>query len=423
MYGGAAGGGKTDALLMAALQHVHVPRYAALFVMRTFSDLSLPSAGMSRARDWLGGTAARPVDGGRSWHFPSGASLTFGHLDKVGDEEKYRTAEFQFIAFDELTRFPEGQYRYLFSRLRRVAGMDVPPRVRSGTNPGGKGHEWVRSRFLPDEFLTTKGDAKYAATWWKGKRLFVPARLEDNAHLDADDYEKSLDELLPVDRDRLRKGDWNAHAGGHFKEEWLRPYVEQQDAYWIPHTQEAAWKRDCVVVVAVDPAGGISEDADHTAIVVCALTPRGSILVLEVVRERLGVEGVVPRLQDVCLRRRPMWVVMESAFAQSAYVREARRTPGIPTVHPIDPGGQSKLVRATPMILRGKNGGICMPQEQRMVSWCEPFTSELCAFTGDERMDASDDQVDALAYLVLAIDRFGLGAVDDSPGAWGARGR
>lgn len=415
MYGGAAGGGKTDALLMAALQYAHVPGYAALFIMRTFSDLSLPNAGMQRARDWLAGTGSRPVDGGRSWVFPSGASLTFGHMDKVGDEEKYRTAEFQFIAFDELTRFPEGQYRFLFSRLRRIKGMDVPLRVRSGTNPGGKGHEWVKKRFLPPAFLTEKGEAKYRRTWWNGKRLFVPARLEDNAHLDADDYEKSLDKLLPVDRDRLRKGDWSAHQGGHFQEEWLQSFVEQEDCYWIPSLGEVAKKWDCAIIVAVDPAGGISEDADYTAIVVCALTPAGTLLVLEVVRERLGVEGVVPRLAETCMRRRPLWVAIESDFAQSAYIREARRTEGIPTVNPITTGGRSKLVRATPMILRGKARRICLPRDREAHRWCEPFVSELCAFTGDERLDAHDDQVDALSHLVLAVDNFGLGRDDDGP--------
>lgn len=411
---------------MAALQYVDVPDYAALVLMKTFSDLALPKAGMTRTYEWLAGTDARPVDGGRSWRFPSGASLTFGYLDKSGDEQRYRTAEFQYVAFDELTRFPEQPYRFLFSRIRRPKEgplAEVPLRMRSATNPGGKYGEWVKDYFVPDEYLRATKAERFGKVWWKGDRLFVPAHRSDNPSLDQEEYGRMLARLLPVERAQQDEGDWTAHAGGHFQKEWLKPYVEQQDAYWIPHTGEAAWKHSCAVIVAVDPAGGISDDSDYTAMAVCALTPGGSLLLLEFVRERLGVEGVVPRLQDVCIRRRPMWVVMEAAFAQSAYVREARRTSGIPTVHPIDPGGQSKLVRATPMILWGKAGRICMPQDQRLLSWCEPFTSELCAFTGDDTKDAYDDQVDALAYAVLAIDRFGLGGCDDSPGYWGGRGR
>lgn len=425
LYGGAAGGGKTDALLMGALQYVDTPGYAALLLMKTFPDLALPNAGMSRAREWLGGGAARPVDGGRAWHFPSGASLTFGYLDHLGDEQRYRTAEFQYVAFDELTRFPEQPYRFLFSRLRKPAAgplADVPLRMRAATNPGGKYGEWVKERFIPAEYHREKGDDRFGRLWWKGESLFVPARRSDNPTLNQDEYGRMLSRLLPVERAQQDDGDWTAHAGGHFREEWLRAYDEFEDSYLVAHTHEVALKRDCLVCAAVDPAGGVSDSADYTAIVVCAITPGGSLLVLEVLRERVGVEGVVPLLAEACLRRRPAWVVMEAAFAQSAYVREARKA-GIPNVHPIDPGGQSKLVRATPMILRGKDGMVCLPRRREGLHWVEPFTSELCAFTGDDTMDAYDDQVDALAYVVLALDRFGLGATDDGPAVYARRGQ
>src|SRR4051812_48713519 len=77
-YGGAAGGGKSDALLAGALQYVDVPGYAALLLRRTFSDLALPSALMARAHEWLGPTNARWNDTTKTWTFPSGASVTFG---------------------------------------------------------------------------------------------------------------------------------------------------------------------------------------------------------------------------------------------------------------------------------------------------------------------------------------------------------
>ena len=81
LYGGQAGGGKSSALLMAALQYVDVPGYAALLLRRTYADLSLPGALMDRAADWLQPTDAHWNDTAKTWTFPSGATVTFGYLE------------------------------------------------------------------------------------------------------------------------------------------------------------------------------------------------------------------------------------------------------------------------------------------------------------------------------------------------------
>lgn len=136
---------------MAALQYVDVPHYAALLLRRSYTDLSLPGALMDRAKAWLIPTDAEWRESSKTWYFPSGATLTFGYLDQTGAEYRYQSTEFQFIGFDELTQFEERQYRYLFSRLRRTSDIDVPLRMRSASNPGGIGHEWVRHRFLGEQ--------------------------------------------------------------------------------------------------------------------------------------------------------------------------------------------------------------------------------------------------------------------------------
>lgn len=205
LYGGAAGGGKSSALLMGALQYVDVPGYSALILRRTFADLAKPGAIMDRAREWLAGTDARWNEQKHQFRFPSGAVLSFGHLESENDKYAYQGAEYQYIGFDELTHFTITMYTYLRSRLRRLLNVNVPLRVRCGSNPGGVGHEWVYSRFFT-----------HANQPGKPRRIFIPASLDDNLYLDKATYEESLGELDPVTYRQLRHGDWTAMVAGEY---------------------------------------------------------------------------------------------------------------------------------------------------------------------------------------------------------------
>lgn len=200
LYGGAAGGGKSDALLMGGLEYVDVPGYAALLLRRTYAELSKSDGLIPRSHAWLANTAARWNDGLKQWTFPSGATLSFGYLDNPNDHYQYQSTAYQYVAFDELTHFRENQYRYLFSRVRRPKGFPVPLRVRAGSNPGGVGHAWVYKRFVRGPL--------------PAGRSFIPATLDDNPHLDKEAYEANLEELDPVERARLRHGDWLVQREG-----------------------------------------------------------------------------------------------------------------------------------------------------------------------------------------------------------------
>jgi predicted phage terminase large subunit-like protein len=248
----------SDALLMSALQYVDVPGYSALILRRTWPDLNAPGAILDRARTWFNDTDAQSKDGGRMWEFPNGGRIHFGYMQYHRDKYKFQSAEYQFIGFDELTHFEENMYKYMFSRNRRpdvsclncrtnvrryvygdgtsrwkhtsaygrmnckkcipdpavVAqytpsvknGMtlfDVPLRMRSATNPGGIGHQWVKERFVDPR---TKVDGA----------IFVPARLTDNPSLDQESYRESLQHLMPIDRERLLNGDWDVQEEGDF---------------------------------------------------------------------------------------------------------------------------------------------------------------------------------------------------------------
>ena len=209
---------------MAALQFVDVPGYNAILFRRTYQDLMLPEALMDRSLQWLKGTDAHWNAKDYFWTFPSGATLSFGYLKSELDKYRYQSAEFQSIGFDELTQFFETQYRFLFSRLRRLEEVTIPLRMRSASNPGGIGHDWVKRRFLLEGL--EKG------------RVFIPAKLDENPYLDQATYIESLRELDPITRRQYLEGDWTArHGGSKFLREWFQivgeaPALANRVRYW-----------------------------------------------------------------------------------------------------------------------------------------------------------------------------------------------
>lgn len=219
LYGGAAGGGKSVGQLMAALQFVDVPGYSAILFRKTYADLSLPNALIDMSKQWL---AAFIESGEVHWSekdkkytFPSGATLSFGYLENPNDCYRYQGAEFQYIGMDEVTHIHPSNYRYLFSRLRKPKTLDVPLRFRATANPGGEFGEYYYERFF------VEGEEK--------GRVFISAGLDDNPHLDKEEYIKSLDELDPIERERLLNGNWTVKAEGDmFKRDWF-PIVPDDD--------------------------------------------------------------------------------------------------------------------------------------------------------------------------------------------------
>jgi predicted phage terminase large subunit-like protein len=299
-YGGAAGGGKSDALLMAALQYVDVPGYAAILFRRTYADLALPGGLMDRASEWLGPTDARWSSTTATWTFPSGATLSFGYLAAETDKYRYKSAEFQFVGFDEATQFSETQYLYLFSRLRRpdqvsdVRLFDVPLRMRAASNPGDRGHEWVRARFVPRPVTDPiSGEVKLEEPIDQetgAYRVFVPARLEDNPYLDQVSYAANLRRLDHVESKRLLAGDWDVVPGGKlFSGDHVHP-LELRPAD-VP-----GWVRwwDFAATEADDKG-----DPDFTVGLLIGKRKTGEIVVADVVRGRFGPAELERRIRSV----------------------------------------------------------------------------------------------------------------------------
>lgn len=215
---------------MAALQYVDVPGYSAILFRKTYSDLSLPGALISIAKDWLMGYVeageVKWSEKEKKFTFPSGATLAFGYLESENDCYRYQGAEFQYIGFDECTHISPANYRYLFSRLRKPKSLNVPLRFRATCNPGGEFGEYYYQRFF------IEGEEK--------GRVFIGAGLKDNPYLDAEEYVQALNELDPITREQLLNGNWEIkQAGNLFSRDWFTlvqasevPLVASRVRYW-----------------------------------------------------------------------------------------------------------------------------------------------------------------------------------------------
>lgn len=354
---------------MGALQYVDVPGYAAILFRRTYADLALPEALMDRAAEWLGGSDAKWSGQDKRWTFPSGATLSFGYLDTEQHKFRYQSAAFQYVGFDELTQFSETQYRYLFSRIRRLKGVDIPLRMRSASNPGGIGHEWVRQRFVDQ-------DAR------KTGRVFIPAKLDDLADvIDADAYRENLNELDPVTRAQLLAGDWDVREkGDKFDRDWFE-IVERapEGLTWVRFWDLAATEKTD------------DNDPDATAGCLLGTNGKGTLYIGDMRRDWAGPGGVKALVKRTAEEDgREVRVRMEQEPGSSGkgevatYAKELLGYDFKGT-----PSTGSKEVRANPVSAAAYSRQIKVLRG----AWLQPFFDELEAFPEA----GHDDQVDALS--------------------------
>ncbi|MFH2050588.1 MAG: hypothetical protein ABIJ12_14225 [bacterium] len=213
LYGGAAGGGKTDCLIMEATRYVGLEGYKAVIFRRTFPQLQEV---IDRTREYY------PLIGGEykasehRWSFPGGATIKLGHMAETDSHYNYLGDEFQYIAFDEAGQFLPKQLIYLHSRCR-TTNPAIPLRVRYGSNPGGPAHRFLKDRFRIGsiEPYTTITDDRTGLP-----RVFVPAKVADNPSLTENDpdYIARLMQLPELERMRLLEGVWDAFEGQKFAE-------------------------------------------------------------------------------------------------------------------------------------------------------------------------------------------------------------
>ena len=234
LYGGAAGGGKSFALLADPLRYCHNPNHRGLLLRRTLDELT-ELIDKSRQLYTKAFPGAKFRESKSTWHFPSGATIWFTYLDRDKDVTRFQGQAFNWIGIDEITQYPTPYvWDYLRSRLRSTdPELQENLYMRCTANPGGVGGWWVKKMYIegtPENkaFPAFDIDTRKTFVWPDGHekagqplffRKFVPARLTDNPHLMADgQYEAMLRSLPDVERKSLLEGDWDVAEGAALPE-------------------------------------------------------------------------------------------------------------------------------------------------------------------------------------------------------------
>lgn len=444
-YGGAAFGCKTDALLAGALEFVHVPRYRAIIFRRVSPRLQEI---IDRSIEWIGDKASWNQQRSR-WTFPSGAKLQFGHMQHELDKYNFKTFEYQYCAFDELTEFTETQYLYMFSRVRRPKCQlhperdpacptctvafelsQVPLRIRSASNPDGEGREWVKKRFVSDEaadaiFSGEYGDLYYNTFEKEGRTFripFVPSRSEDNPGGDIESYKR--DSLAPLDhvtRKRLEFGDWKTRPDSPIKSEWLRHYLMRGEiiAQLGPDgtpTGQVIDSRECHRFATIDTAGTDRLKAEekrgkppsYSVIAIWDWWPKIDALCLRhIARDRVGWN----QLKGLALATLSEWGVRRVAIENAHFgptlaaelgafqvEMQATQLPGMADGYR---GAKYERAAASGLLVRIENGQLLLPIEKS--KWRTEYEAELLGWNGTS--DEITDQIDVSSHAAWRAKR------------------
>jgi len=245
LYGGAAGGGKTKAIIMDALFRClkHPGTTAAVFrrTYRELDDTDIKEATASYPKQLVTYSQAR-----REFTLMNGSKILFRHCENPADRFNYSGIEVQFLYFDELTSFEKEIYDFLKTRLRAKKSLGVRPIVRSASNPGNIGHGWVKSYFVDAApYMEIVRHEVFSETLQRKqvtRTQYIPSLASENPHI-TDDYIFQLERKPKALRDALLNGDWNAFEGQVFSEWRDDPehYIDQRWTHVIEPFEIPIW--------------------------------------------------------------------------------------------------------------------------------------------------------------------------------------
>ena len=394
LYGGAAGGGKSYAMLVDPLRYAHRKAHRALILRRSMPELrELIDKSRELYPQAFPGCKFREVE--KVWNFPSGAKIEFGFLERDADVYRYQGQAYSWIGFDEITHLPtEFGWNYLASRLR-TTDSEIKTYLRCTANPGGIGASWVKKRYVdaytPNEsFLGGDGLT----------RKFIPARLTDNPYLSEDGvYEQMLMSLPPVQRRQLLEGNWDINEGAAFVE--FDPDMHIVTPFQIPLTWERIKGIDYGYASESACIWGAVDRTDGTLIIYRELYRKGltgedlgAIITEMEIEDPFSVSGVL----DTAAWARTGTTgptVGESLVRQGHKLRRAdkNRIQGKIQIHEylkVQPSGRPRL---------------------QIFNTCPNLIKELQSIPLDKRnpedvdTHAADHAYDALRYLIMSRPR------------------
>lgn len=440
LFGGAAGGGKSIALLVWLLEGVHIPGYNAAIFRKYQSDTKDDeSALLSRAGQIFPAFGAKLV--GLRWLFPTRDGRTSSIvMEGIAHDTallKTQGKEYHRLAFDELTHFTEQAFQFVVTtRMRSTNDIDIPLGVRSSANPGGPGHLWVKDRYITEDAIRlvrdipTNEPTPFGMIFHKQhdgfETAYLPSRAYDNPNLDVERYIRQLSKNKnPVERARMMNGDWGITPEGLIKPYWFRYYRMRDkivellvsrvdDRGEVHHSEDEVIKEfnenECRRFMTIDTAGGMKDITAASKGKSLSWTVIGvwyhkrwndgqALLLKYVWRDRVG-------FTDVCNQIRKLQLIWQCS---SIRVEDKTMGPDLENVlrgqvpiSLIPAGSVDKVSRATTALNLFEQGCIYFPKYEN--TWRHTYESELLGWQGLD--DETNDQVDMTSYA--AIESNGL---------------
>lgn len=416
LYGGAAGSGKTAALLMDALRFIDDPNYRAVYFRQNTTQLQgglWPAA--KKLYTQFGG---EPKENKLEIHFPSGAIIKFAYCELDKHADAHQGIEYSAIYWDEFTHFNRYKVEYLMTRMR--SGAEGDSYMKCSMNPDRDHfvYDWVEPYLDADGYPDREkcGKIRYfvmdgttMVSAWEMKDLleqypleipqtytFVAGDIDDNPILDFIEpkYRGRLENNTPINIARLRYGNWNARAEGsnYFDRNWC----ELVDAAPTDKNVIRAWDIAATLPSEVNP------DPDWTAGVKMSKAKDGCYYIEHVVRFRDRPSGVEAKILDTAKddsTRTGVFIPQDPGAAGKSYATSLiKKLIEIGIRARAKPTNKDKVTRFAPFSAAAEAGLVKVVKG----SWNDAFFAELESFTGDGK--TKDDQVDATSDCFASLN-------------------
>lgn len=412
LYGGAAGGGKSYALLLEPLSHWNNSKFGSVIFRRNSTQVRNEGGLWDESVSLYAQLGAHPREAFLEWVFPSGGRVKFAHLEHERTVLDWQGSQIPVIGFDELTHFTETQFIYMLSRNRSTSGISAYVRATCNPDVNSWVRRWIDWWIGPDGFPIPErsGIPRWfirrdnVIHWADTKEelieifpgelpksfAFIPSKVTDNKILISKDpgYISNLKALSKVDRERLLDGNWNvkASAGNFFQKQWFE-VIDQIPGGWTHCVRY--WDR------AATKPSDTNKDPDWTRGLKMYKYPNGLWVVADLRSLRdtpLKVEAMIKTTASHDGRR---VTVIGEQDPGSAGVSDAQNFVRMLAGYAVKvrKPTKDKATRAKPVSAQSEAGNIKVMRAE----WNEEFFAELENFSDDPSEYKHDDIVDVLS--------------------------